>query len=103
MMEGADDVEKVEPEEDILVDGIHFTEWEEDRLDWVMNAERGRYYHEIERVDFEAVEVTFFPAAGGKLVLWADKVEYDLETKGLTGFRNHPLTSNYCQPGVYFH
>ena len=84
LMEGSEDPEGIETEEDILVEGLQFSEWEEDRLVWAMDAERGRYYHEGKRAGFEGVEVTFFPATGGKLVLWAETVDYDLQTRGLT-------------------
>jgi LPS export ABC transporter protein LptC len=73
----------IETEEDILVEGLRFSEWEEDRLIWLMGAERTRYHHKEKRASLEQVEVTFFPATGGKMFLWANLVDYDLKTKGL--------------------
>ncbi len=84
LMERADHAEEIETGEDILVEGLRFSEWEEDRLEWTMDAASGRYYHDGERAEFESVKVTFSSPAGGKLVLWAERVEYDLKTKGLT-------------------
>lgn len=73
----------IEMEEDILVEGLQFSEWEEDRLSWLMSAERTRYHHKEKKASLEQVEVTFFPAAGGKMILWANLVDYDVRTKGL--------------------
>jgi LPS export ABC transporter protein LptC len=73
----------IETEEDILVEGIRFSEWEEDRLVWRMAAERARYHHKEKRASLEQVGVTFFPATGGKMLLWANLVDYDVRTKGL--------------------
>jgi LPS export ABC transporter protein LptC len=73
----------IETEEDILVEGLRFSEWEEDRLSWSMDAESGRYYHKEERASFEDVAAAFFPAAGRKMRLWAKTVDYDLQSRVL--------------------
>jgi LPS export ABC transporter protein LptC len=73
----------IETEEDILVEGVRFSEWEEGRLIWKMGAERTRYHHEEKSARLEEVEVTFFPDAGGRMLLWANLVDYDIRTKGL--------------------
>jgi len=73
----------IETEEDILVEGLTFSEWEEDRLSWSMDAESGRYYHKEERASFEDAAATFFPSAGGKMKLWAKTVDYDLQARVL--------------------
>ena len=80
---GGEEPVGIETEEDILVEGIGFSEWEEDRLIWQMGAERTRYHHEEKKASLERVEVTFFPASGGKMLLWANLVDYDLRTRGL--------------------
>ena len=72
----------IETEEDILVEGLQFSEWEEDRRTWLMGAERTRYHHKEKKASLEQVEVTFFPATGGKMLLWANLVDYDVRTKG---------------------
>jgi LPS export ABC transporter protein LptC len=48
-----------------------------------MGAERTRYHHKEKRATLEDVEVTFFPASGGKMLLWANLVDYDVRTKDL--------------------
>ena len=73
----------IETEEDIFVEGLSFSEWEEDRLNWSMEAESGRYHHNKETASFDQVAATFFPAAGGKMRLRAKSVEYDLQTRVL--------------------
>jgi len=73
----------IETEEDILVEGLRFSEWEEARLIWLMGAERTRYHHKEKKASLEQVEVTFYPATGGKMLLWANLVDYDVKTKGL--------------------
>ena len=80
---GNEDSGGIETEEDILVEGIQFSEWDEGRLIWRMGAERTRYHHKEKRASLEEVEVTFFPATGGKMLLWANLVDYDVRTKGL--------------------
>jgi len=82
-LEGGAEPVGIETEEDILVEGIRFSEWEEDRLVWQMGAERTRYHHKEKKANLEQVEVTFFPATGGKMLLWANLVDYDVRTKGL--------------------
>jgi LPS export ABC transporter protein LptC len=72
-----------ETDEDILLKGLQYSEWEGDRLSWSMNAEQTRYHHDQKKATLEAVEVTFFPASGGKMLLWAGVVDYDLETRDL--------------------
>lgn len=73
----------IETQEDILVEGLTFSEWEEARLSWSMDAESGRYYHKQEEASFEDVAATFFPADGGKMKLWAKSVDYDLQSRVL--------------------
>ena len=73
----------IETEEDILVEGLQFYEWQEDRLTWSMSAERTRYHHKEKKASLEKVEVTFYPARGGKMLLRAEIVDYDLQTKDL--------------------
>jgi len=80
---GGEESKGIETEEDILVEGIRFSEWEEDRLIWQMGAERTRYHHKEKMASLEQVEVTFYPATGGKMLLWANLVDYDVRTKGL--------------------
>ena len=48
-----------------------------------MSAERTRYHHQEKKASLEQVEVTFFPATGGKMLLWANLVDYDVQTKDL--------------------
>jgi len=48
-----------------------------------MGAERTRYHHQEKKASLEQVEVTFFPATGGKMLLWANLVDYDVQTKDL--------------------
>ncbi len=83
LMEGREESGGLETEEDILVEGLLFSEWEEDRLIWSMGAERTRYHHPKKKASLEQVEVTFFPATGGKMLLWANLVDYDVQTKDL--------------------
>lgn len=71
----------IETEEDILVEGLQFYEWQEDKLIWLMSAERTRYHHKEKKASLEQVEVTFFPATGGKMLLWANLVDYDVKTR----------------------
>jgi LPS export ABC transporter protein LptC len=73
----------IETEEDIVVEGIGFSEWEEDRLVWTMEAERSWYRHAEEKARLEQVEVTFFPPGGGRMLLWATFVDYDVQTRDL--------------------
>ena len=82
-MEGQGEAAAPEPDEDILLKGLQYSEWEGDRLSWSMVAERTRYHHDQKKATLEVVEVTFFPASGGKMFLWAGVVDYDLETKNL--------------------
>jgi LPS export ABC transporter protein LptC len=79
---GGEESGGIEMEEDILVEGLEFSEWEEDRLSWLMGAERTRYRHKEKKASLEQVEVTFFPVTGGKMLLWANLVDYDTQTKG---------------------
>lgn len=72
-----------ETNEDILVEGLRYSEWEGDRLLWSMEAERVRYRHKEKKADLEEVDVTFFPATRGKMFLWARQVDFDLETGNL--------------------
>ncbi len=83
LMEGREESGGLETEEDILVEGLLFSEWEEDRLIWSMGAERTRYHHQKKKASLEQVEVTFFTATGGKMLLWANLVDYDVQTKDL--------------------
>jgi len=80
---GGEESRGIETEEDILVEGIQFSEWEEDRLVWQMGAERARYHHKEKKASLDQVEVTFFPATGGKMLLWANLMDYDVRSKGL--------------------
>ena len=48
-----------------------------------MKAEHSRYHHEGEKASLEQVEVTFFPATGGKMLLWAKQVDCDVRTRDL--------------------
>jgi LPS export ABC transporter protein LptC len=82
-MEGGEEVQGLETDEDILVEGLHYSEWEEDRVFWSMKAERALYHHQRKQVTFEQVEVTFFPSREGKMLLWANIVEYDLDSRNL--------------------
>ncbi len=68
----------LETEGDILVDGLRFSEWEEDRRVWTLDAERSRYDYEAQRATLEQVVVTFCPPEGAKMVLSANLIDYDL-------------------------
>ena len=83
LMEGRVEEGALETDEDILVEGLRYSEWEEDKLLWSMVAEQARYHHKDKRASFDGVHVTFFPATGGKMLLWAKLVDYDLETRDL--------------------
>jgi len=83
LMEGQGEAVAPETDEDILLKGLRYSEWEGDRLSWSMKAERTRYHHDQKKATLEAVEVTFFPSSGGKMFLWAGLVDYDLETRNL--------------------
>ena len=67
----------------MFVKGLRFSEWEEGRRVWSMEAERARYRHSEKTASFDEVEVTFFPASGGKMLLLAKLVDYHLQTKEL--------------------
>lgn len=83
LMEEPGESAGVDTKEDIRVEGLRYSEWEGDRLLWSMEAERVRYRHKEKKADLEEVAVTFFPAAGGKMFLWAKLVDFDLETGDL--------------------
>ncbi len=83
LAEGDGETRVVETEEDVLVEGLRFTEWREDRQTWSMTAERTRYHHKEKRASLEHVEVTFLPAEGGSMRMWAKAVDYDLQTREL--------------------
>jgi LPS export ABC transporter protein LptC len=83
LIEGQGEAVAPETDEDILLKGLRYSEWEGDRLSWSMKAERTRYHHDQKRATLEAVEVTFFPTSGGKMFLWAELVDYNLETGDL--------------------
>jgi LPS export ABC transporter protein LptC len=83
LAEGKGEAAVPETDEDILLKGLRFAEWEGDRLSWSMKAERTRYHHDQKKATLEEVEVTFFPTSGGKMLLWAEVVDYDLETRDL--------------------
>jgi len=83
LIEGRGEAVAPETDEDILLKGLRYSEWEGDRLSWSMKAERTRYHYDQKRATLEAVEVTFFPTSGGKMFLWAELVDYDLETGDL--------------------
>ena len=82
-MEEAEQGRGIETEEDILVEGLAFSEWEGDRLSWSMEAENGRYYHKKETAVFEQVAATLVTSGGGKMRLWAKSVDYDLQARTL--------------------
>jgi LPS export ABC transporter protein LptC len=83
LMEGPEEGVEFETEEDILVEGLRYSEWAEGKLLWSMDSKRARYRHKEKKAGFEEVEVTFFPSTGGKLLLWARVVDYDLQTRNL--------------------
>ncbi len=83
LMEGQEEARGLETEGDILGEGLQFAEWQEGRLVWSMEAERTRYHHKEKKASLERVEVTFHPTRGGKMLLWAEVVDYDLQTKDL--------------------
>lgn len=69
--------------EDILLEGLRFSEWEEGRRNWSMDAERSWYDYDEQKATLEQVVVTFLPPTGGKLLMWAERLDYDLETRKL--------------------
>jgi LPS export ABC transporter protein LptC len=83
LMEGQGQAVVPETDEDVLLKGLRYSEWEGDRLSWSMKAERTRYHHDRKKATLEVVEVTFFPTSGGKMFLWAGAVDFDLETRDL--------------------
>jgi LPS export ABC transporter protein LptC len=84
LMEGQKEDRAIETEEDILVEGLRFSEWQEGRRVWSMDAERTLYHHTEKKASLEEVEVTFYPSGGGTMRLWAKVVDYDLQTRELT-------------------
>jgi LPS export ABC transporter protein LptC len=82
-MEGQGEAVAPETDEDILLKGLRYSQWEGDRLSWSMKAAQTRYHHDQQQATLEGVEVTFFPASGGKMFLWAGAVDYDLKTGDL--------------------
>lgn len=74
---------EIETEGDILVEGLRFSEWEEDRRVWSMDAKRSRYDYDGQKATLDQVGVTFFPPEGAKMHLRADRIDYDLETRRL--------------------
>lgn len=82
-MEGRRELAALDAEEDILVEGLRFSEWEADRLGWSMEAERVRYHHRQSMAYLEEVDVTLFPPGGGKMFLRAKRVDFDVKTQDL--------------------
>ncbi len=83
LQEGREEARGLETEEDVLVEGLRFSEWQEGKQIWSMNAERTRYHHKEKKASLDKVEVTFFAAQGGRMRMWAETVDYDLQTKEL--------------------
>ena len=88
LMEGRGEAVAPETDEDVLLMGLRYSEWEGDRLSWSMKAARTQYHHDQQTATLEGVEVTFFPPSGGKMFLWAGVVDYDLETRGLAASKS---------------
>jgi len=75
-------------DEDLRLEGIHFKEWKQGELVWVLDARQGKYYHEKEKGFFEDVALAFRPPSGEKMTVYADQVMYELGQRELSAEGN---------------
>jgi len=74
----------IQTDESIRLEGLYYTEWKDDRLSWVLDANNAVFRHRENEAVFKGVAVVFYPDTGGRMHLHADQVVYDNGTRDLT-------------------
>ena len=75
-------------EEDLRLEGVHYQEWKDGSLVWVLDAREGKYYHGKEEGVFRDVSLSFVPASGGRMTVYADRVLYEIGPRELVATGN---------------
>ena len=71
-------------DEDARIEGLHYKEWKDGALTWILDAHVAKYFHQAGVAGFEDAAVTFLPKTGDRISLHAKKVLYDVNTRLLT-------------------
>ena len=74
---------RIQTDESIRLEGLHYMEWKDDTLSWVLDAKNAVFRHRVNKAFFKGVAVVFYPETGGKMHLYANNVIYDNETQDL--------------------
>lgn len=69
--------------EDILIEGVRHFELKAESILWSVDAKEARFFQTNNIVQFDDIKVSFYPSAGGEMILIAKKGYYETDTRNM--------------------